>query len=203
MIKSIIGKKLVMTRIFDKNGKNIPVTLIEAGPCVVTQIKKKSEGQPMIIQIGFGKCKHLTKPMLGHLKKSQSQSMFLREIKINDGQPILGEQITVSNFQIGDMVDISGLSKGKGFAGTVKRHSFHTGPKTHGSNNYRQPGSIGSGYPERVVKGKKMAGHLGNKQITCKELSIVDIDKEKNILAIKGAVPGIRGNILLINDANI
>lgn len=202
MIKSIIGKKLVMTRIFNQNGRNIPVTLIEAGPCTITHIIKTAEGRPKAVQIGFGKSKHLTKPLLGHLKKSKSQCRFLKEVMIGDDEVVLGSQITVDNFQIGDLVNISGISKGKGFAGTVKRHGFRTGPKTHGSNNYRQPGSIGCGYPERVIKGKRMAGHLGNKQITCKKLPIVDIDREKNILLVKGGVPGIRGNILLIKSVN-
>lgn len=171
-----------MTRIFDEKGKQIPVTLIWAEPNVVTQVNDASA------QIALPEDKKIKKPQAGHLAKAKIKARVLHEFALEDKK--VGDKIDVSQFQMGEKVFVRGLSKGKGFAGTVKRHHFHLGPKTHGSDNYRQPGSIGSMYPQRVIKGRRMAGHLGYDQVTVKNLTIMNIDPEKNILYLRGAVPG-------------
>jgi len=181
-MKAILGRKIGMTRIFNEKGMQIPVTLISVEPNIVTQVNAKS------VQIALPEEKKLNKPQAGHLGKTKTKATYLREFAL-DGLT-LGDKIDVSQFEVGTNVIVKGLSKGKGFAGTVKRHHFHLGPKTHGSNNYRQPGSIGSMYPQRVIKGRRMAGHLGYDQVTTKNLRVIEVDTEKNILFLKGAVPG-------------
>lgn len=205
MIPGILGTKLGMTQIFDESGLAIPVTVIKAGPCVLTQIKRTETEHYQAVQIGFSEVKksNLNKPLLGHLNKSKAPALkYLKEYKVKsiDGLE-LAQKITLESFQIGKMVSISGKTIGKGFAGTIKRHNFARGPMTHGSKNHREPGSIGQGStPARVHKGKKMAGRLGGKQSTIKNLEIVHINIDNNILVVKGAVPGKKGNILSIQQ---
>jgi large subunit ribosomal protein L3 len=200
----LIGKKLGMTRIFDTDGLAVPVTVIEAGPCFVVQKKTSAKDGYEALQLGFerralGKC---NKPGKGHFEKHGAKSGFkyLREVRLEQGGEFEeGQEITVEQFTVGDRVDVVGTSKGKGFAGTVKRWNFHRGPMTHGSMNHRAPGSIGaSAYPSRVVKGKKMPGHLGNARVTMKNLEVVDVRPEENLLLVKGAIPGPRQGLVLI-----
>lgn len=192
-----------MTQIFDENGLVIPVTIIQAGPCMVTEIKNLEKHGYSAVQIGYSevKEKHMNKPNLGHLKKNGCPPFkYLTETRINNTSDIeLGQTFSVNNLSIGQTVKISGKSIGKGFSGNQKRHNFTRGPMSHGSKNHRQPGSIGAGTtPGRVIPGKKMAGHLGNKQISIKNLKIVHIDNENNLLVLKGSVPGKSGNLLKI-----
>lgn len=200
-MKTIIGKKIGMTHLFDEVGNFIPVTIVEAGPCVITQVKTKEKESYNAIQLGFDQAKKINKPKLGHLKKSKSESKVLREAKTEniDKEGLkVGDTIKVDIFIEGDLVKITGISKGKGFAGTIKRHNFHRGPKTHGSRNYRAPGSIGAGYPEHVFKGQKLPGQMGHEQVTVKNLKVVKIDAENNTIAIGGAIPGSKKAIVLI-----
>lgn len=198
-MKFILGKKIGMTQIFDKEGNQIPVTLVEAGPCFVTQIKTKEKDGYEAVQIGFEKIKKEKK-----IKKPLQHKpyRYLREFRgknLDIGQYKEGQEINVSVFQEGEKVKVSGISKGKGFAGVVKRWGFAGRPKTHGTKHeLRAPGSIGSKTPARVVKGRKMAGRAGGERVTIKNLEIVKVDKERNILAIKGAVPGSKGSLLEI-----
>lgn len=203
-MKLIMGKKVGMTQIFDDSGKAIPVTVVNAGPVYVTQVSQNDDSTR--VQVGYGEAKKLTKPVKGHLEKSGiKQSLkHLQEFPVtseNVADWSLGKEIKVDIFQSGDKVDVIGTSKGKGFAGTIKRHNFHRGPVTHGSHNIRQPGSIGSAYPQRVFKGRKMPGHMGAERVTIKDLKIVDVDTNKNLLVIAGAVPGARGTLLTIKGA--
>jgi large subunit ribosomal protein L3 len=200
----LIGKKLGMTLIFDNGGLAVPVTVIEAGPCFVVQKKTTKKDGYEALQMGFdrralGKC---NKPEKGHLEKHGAKSGFryLREIRLAEASGFEeGQEITVEAFEIGDKVDVIGTSKGKGFAGTVKRWNFHRGPMTHGSMSHRAPGSIGaSAYPSRVVKGKKMPGQMGNARVTIKNLEVVDVRPEENLLVVKGAIPGPRQGLVLI-----
>nr|YP_010336748.1 ribosomal protein L3 [Stylonema alsidii]UNJ15154.1 ribosomal protein L3 [Stylonema alsidii] len=203
MSVGIIGKKVGMTQIFDSSGLVIPVTIIKAGPCVITQVKQENNDKYDAIQIGFGETqpKYLNKPLLGHLKKIDVPPLkYLKEFRVKDSSQYKpGETLTVENFQIGQLLNISGNSIGKGFAGFQKRHNFSRGPMSHGSKNHREPGSIGPGTtPGRVYPGKKMAGHLGNKKTTIKNLEIIHINTEDNLLIVKGSVPGKPGNLLII-----
>lgn len=192
-----------MTQIFDESGFAIPVTVIKAGPCVLTQIKTKEKDSYQSVQIGFSEVKEssLNKPLLGHFNKSQIPPLkYLKEYRINSTEGLeIAQKITVENFEVGKTVSVSGKTIGKGFAGTIKRHKFARGPMTHGSKNHREPGSIGQGStPAKVHKGKKMAGRLGGKQSTIKNLQIVHINIDNDILVVKGSVPGKKGNILSI-----
>lgn len=198
-MKGIIGKKLGMSQIYDKEGRNIPVTIIQAGPCFVTQIKEKS------IQLGFGSTKRVKKPLKGHLAKAKVNPVrVLKEISISKGEEyILGQELKVDIFKEGDYLDITGISKGKGFAGVMKRWGFAGGPASHGSKSHRRVGSIGSGsaYPSRVLKGKKMPGRMGRDRITVQNLEVMKVEPEKNLLLVKGAMPGARGGYLIIKEA--
>nr|YP_009674990.1 ribosomal protein L3 [Rhizochromulina marina]QDH81841.1 ribosomal protein L3 [Rhizochromulina marina] len=199
----ILGNKVGMTQIFTEDGSANPVTVIKVGPCVVTQIKTIETDGYNAIQIGYqnSSTKHLTKPELGHLKKSQIQPLrYLKEYQIEEVNDFtLGQIINVQNFKEGDYVDISGKSIGKGFSGNQKRHNFSRGPMTHGSKNHREPGSIGQGStPGRVFPGKKMAGQLGGKTTTVSKLEVLKIDSKENLLIVKGSVPGKPGNLLSI-----
>jgi large subunit ribosomal protein L3 len=199
----ILGTKLGMTQIFDESGLAIPVTIIKAGPCKITQLKTPENDGYTSIQIGYAETKSnlLTKPELGHLQKAGSPPLkYLKEYRVNSIDNMsIGASISVELFNIGDNVSISGKTIGKGFSGTVKRHNFTRGPMTHGSKNHREPGSIGMGTtPGRVYPGKKMAGRLGNKQTTIKNLQVVLINPENNLMVVKGAVPGKIGNIISI-----
>jgi len=192
MIKSFLGKKVGMSQVFREDGIVVPVTLVEAGPCVVTQIKTQGTDGYEAVQLGFGDVKRLNKPMAGHFKRSRI-SRFVKEVKVDDiSQFQVGQSLTVDVFQPGERVDIIGRSKGRGFAGVMKRHGFGGGPRTHGqSDRARAPGSIGGGTtPGKVYKGLKMAGHMGNRRITVKGIEIIHVDVERNLLLLKGGVPG-------------
>jgi large subunit ribosomal protein L3 len=195
MIKGMLGKKLGMTSLFGSNGEYIPVTVIEAGPCTVTQVKTVANDGYNALQLGFGikKKSRVNKPVQGHFEKSGGECFsFLREFKVDnpeDYQP--GQTVTLEMFSIGEKIDVAGKNKGRGFSGVTKRHGFTLGRKTHGSHNYRAPGSIGnSAWPSKVIKGKKMPGRYGNARQTMRNLEVVDIRPELNLLLVKGAVPG-------------
>jgi large subunit ribosomal protein L3 len=207
MPDGIIGKKLGMTRIFDADGLAVPVTVIEAGPCFVAQVKSGAKDGYEALQLGFERLPlaKINKPLKGHFEKHGSKSgfRFLREFRLDGpGEYETGQEITVEQFAVGDKVNVIGTSRGRGFAGTVKRWKFHRGPMTHGSMSHRAPGSIGcSAYPSRVVKGKKLPGHMGNARVTAKNLEVIDVRPEDNLLLIKGAVPGPRQGLVLIRKA--
>jgi large subunit ribosomal protein L3 len=197
----ILGTKLGMTQVFDAEGRAIPVTVIQAGPCTVTQIKTKQTDGYCAIQVGYGdvKPKALNQPKLGHLAKSEATPVrHLHEYRLEDTSSFeLGQQLKADSFTPGQIVDVIGTSIGKGFAGFQKRHNFKRGPMSHGSKNHREPGSIGPGTtPGRVYPGKKMAGRMGNVQVTVRKLTIVRVDTERNLLLIKGAVPGKAGALV-------
>lgn len=205
MSPGIIGKKIGMTQVFSADGQVVPVTLLKAGPCVVTQRKTPTTDGYDAVQIGlveFVKKSRITKPAAGHLKKSGADGVkFQREFKLRPGDADLkvGDRVLVEEFKPNDRVDVIGLSKGRGFAGLVKRHHFGGGESTHGSMFHRAPGSIGSSsFPSRVFKGMRMAGHMGVERVTVKNLSVVQVDGEDNILMIKGAVPGPNGAYVLV-----
>ncbi|GAB4174530.1 MAG: 50S ribosomal protein L3 [Calditrichia bacterium] len=204
-MSGLIGKKVGMTRIFDPEGNIVPVTVVEAGPCVITQVKTKDKDGYDAIQIAFGSKKRVTKPILGHIAKANLETVKkIVEFKnVNIAEAEVGKELKVDVFNVGDKVKISGISKGKGYQGVMKRHGFGGGNKTHGqSNKFRAPGSLGqSSYPSKVFKGIKMAGRTGGKRITVRNLQIVKVDAEKNLLFIKGAVPGARNSILEIRKA--
>ena len=206
MFKGLIGKKIGMTQIFDESGAALPVTVIEAGPCFVTQIRTTTTEGYSSVQLGFGevKKKKLTSGQLGHLKPNQLPPLkFLREFPTKDLEVVLGEQVKVDVFSIGEKVDVIGTSKGRGFAGAVKRYGFKGGPKTHGqSDRLRAPGSRGSGTtPGRVFKGARGPGHMGNVRVTAQNLKVILVDPERNLLGVCGSVPGARGGLLVIKEA--
>jgi len=204
MMRGLIGKKVGMTQVYDEQGIMTPVTVVSAGPCVVTQVKTKANDGYEAIQVGYGdrKKKHLTKPLEGHFARAKVEpKRILAEFDVfPDFEYKLGQEFTVSLFKPGEYVDVSGISKGRGFAGVIKRHNFSTQPKTHGTKNtYRHPGSIGQASdPSRVFKGMKMAGHYGNAKITLPNVEIMKVDKENNQLLLKGPVPGARNGIIYI-----
>lgn len=201
MIKAILGQKLKMSQVFDKEGRPVAVTVVQAGPCYVTAVKTKEKDGYQAIQLGFGLTKKMKKPEEGHLKKAgiKEKLRYLKEFRVKDiGDIKIGDKIDVSVFKEGDKVSVSGISKGKGFSGVIKRWGFARGPETHGSDHHRRPGSIGSMFPQRVIKGKKMPGRMGHERVTVKGLEIVKIIPETNILMIKGAVPGPRKGLLEI-----
>jgi large subunit ribosomal protein L3 len=203
MIDGIIGRKLGMTQVFEENRTVSPVTAIEAGPCFVTQIKRSDTEGYNAVQLGYGESKQLNSPQKGHLGKL-GMLKHLREFRMESVDPIeVGQKVDVSIFQTGDLVDITGLSKGKGFAGGVKRHHFAGGPKTHGqSDRHRAPGSIGSSAtPGRVFKGVRMAGHMGNERVTVRRLRVIEADNERNLLLVRGAVPGSRNGLVIIKKS--
>ncbi len=203
MVMGMIGKKIGMTRIFSKDGSVIPVTAIEVGPCTVTQIKTGEKDNYNAVQLGFGQSKKLNKPEKGHLKKL-GNFRHLREFRTSSVADIeIGQKLTVDVFEPGERVDVVGTSKGRGFAGTVKRHGFSGGPKTHGQEDrHRAPGSVGGGTdPGKTFKGQRMAGHMGNRRVTVRKLEVVQANPDKNILLVKGAVPGARNGLLLIKKA--
>ena len=206
MIKGLIGKKIGMTQIFDEAGLAVPVTLIEAGPCYVTQVRQPEVDGYSAVQLGFDetKPKRLTGGELGHLKRNNLPPLrFLREFRVKDPQVQEGETVKVDVFEMGERVDVTGISKGKGFQGAVKRYHFKGGPKTHGqSDRHRAPGSHGSTTtPGRVYKGTRGAGHMGADQVTAQNIKVVLVDAERNLLGLRGAVPGSKGSIVLIKEA--
>jgi large subunit ribosomal protein L3 len=199
----MIGRKLGMAQIYNENGHAQAVTAIEAGPCVVTQVKTVAREGYDAVQLGFGEARRLKSPRSGHLK-GLGQLRFLREFPAADlVEAKVGDRVDVGQFKAGDMVNVTGVSRGKGFAGVVKRHHFAGGPKTHGqSDRHRAPGSVGATTtPGRVFKGLRMAGHMGNRRVTVRNLEVVEADPERNLLLVKGAVPGARNGLLLIRKS--
>jgi len=206
MVKGLIGKKIGMTQIFGENGVAIPVTLIEAGPCYVTQVRNPQHDGYSAVQLGFGEVhpKRLTGGQLGHLKRTDLPPLrFLREVRVKDPQVSEGDKVLVDTFSVGERVDVIGTSKGKGFQGAVKRHGFKGGPKTHGqSDRWRAVGSIGAtSTPGRVFKGMRGPGHMGNKRVTSQGLKVVLVDVERNLIGVRGAVPGAKGGLVVIKEA--
>ena len=203
MLQGFLGKKIGMTQMFREDGIVVPVTVVEAGPCVVTQVKTKETDGYDAVQLGFGEVKRRNKPLSGHLKNSRL-SRYLREVSADDTSEFeVGQTIAVDIFEAGEKVDVIGTSKGRGFAGVMKRWNFKGGPRTHGqSDRMRAPGSIGGGTtPGRVYKGLKMGGHMGNRRITVKGLEIIEIDTERNLLMIKGGIPGATNSLVQIRRA--
>lgn len=205
-MSALVGKKIGMTTVFSSEGELVPVTVVQAGPCVVTQVKSKKTDGYNALQLGFGekKVEKLNKPMAGHLKKSSDKAFrVLREFRTESLDDIeAGAVLGTDQFAIGDKVTISGISKGRGFQGTVKRHGFSRGPETHGCRNHRKPGSIGnSAWPGKVLKGKKLPGHMGTNRETVKNLTIIDIKHDDNLLLVKGAVPGFKTGILEVRKS--
>ena len=204
MIEGLVGKKLGMTQIFDETGVVHPVTVIECGPNVVTQVKTTEKDGYEAVQLGFGLDKRLNKPERGHRQASGFMSKTLREMKADSiGDYSVGQVLKADVFTAGDEIDVTGTSKGKGFQGGVKRHGFKGGPKTHGqSDRHRAPGSIGSSAtPGRVFKGLRMAGHMGHERVTVQNLTVMRVDAERNLLLVKGSVPGPNNGILLVRRA--
>ena len=207
MTKGLIGKKIGMTQIFDEAGKVVPVTVIEAGPCVVTQLKTAENDGYEAVQLGFGDVspKHTNKPMTGHFKKNDLPfKRPLKEFRLDDISNVnVGDVLKADVFAAGDVIDVSGVSKGKGFQGAIKRHNQHRLKETHGTGPVvRQAGSMGAcSSPSRIFKGKGMAGHMGAENVTVQNLVIVKIDAENNLIAIKGAIPGPKGGVVCITDA--
>jgi large subunit ribosomal protein L3 len=209
-MKGIIGKKLGMTQVFDEQGNAIPVTVIQAGPCFVTQIRSGEKDGYTAVQLGFNETKpqRLSKGALGHLKRNNLPALrHLREFRLRDGEVDVaeGQQVKVDVFAKGERVDVIGTSKGRGFAGTVKRHHFHRQPKTHGaSDRERAPGSVGATTtPGRTYPGQRMAGRMGNDRVTAQNLEVVVIDAERNLLAVRGSVPGANDGIVIIKPARV
>ena len=203
MTQEIIGKKLGMSQIFGDDGKVEAVTAIEAGPCTVIQVKTVAKDGYNAAQLSFGEAKRLKSSQRGHLK-GMGQFKYLREFRLGNSETVeVGQKVDVSLFKVGDLVDITGVSKGKGFAGVVKRHHFAGGPKTRGqSDRHRAPGSIGATTsPGRVFKGMRMAGHMGDRQVTVRNLRIFEADPARNLLLVKGAVPGAKNELLLIRKS--
>ena len=203
MSVGILGTKLGMTQIFDEEGASIPVTVIQAGPCTVTQIKTQATDGYSAIQVGYGEIREklVNRPKLGHLAKSGASPLrHLKEYRLNTESELeLGQKITVEMFEAGQLVSVTGKSIGRGFAGYQKRHGFARGPMSHGSKNHRLPGSTGAGTtPGRIYPGKRMAGQMGNRKVTIRKLKVVQIDPEKDLIVVKGAVPGKPGALLNI-----
>ena len=206
MLKGLIGKKIGMTQIFDDGGVAIPVTIIEAGPCYVTQVRTPENDGYSAVQLGFVevKPKRLTGGQMGHLKRNNLAPLrFLREFRVKTPDVQEGDKVTVESFVLGEKVDVIGTSKGKGFQGAVKRYHFAGGPKTHGqSDRHRAPGSRGSGTtPGRVYKGARGPGHMGDDRVTASGLKVVLVDTERNLIGVRGAVPGAKGGVVLIQEA--
>jgi len=200
-MKALLGTKLGMTQLLQEDGVAIPVTLIQAGPCTVTQVKSQETDGYSAVQIGFGQGKNLSNAVKGHVAASKAEPKFIREVRV-DTLPediAVGTQLDVNQFAVGEEVDVTGTSKGKGFAGTIKRHNFSGSARSHGGNGYvRKPGSIGSMYPQKVFKGKRMAGHMGTDRVTVKNLTVALIDAERGVIGLKGAVPGPRRGLIMI-----
>ena len=200
MIKGIVATKIGMSQIFRPDGKVVPVTIVQAGPCTITQIKTDEHDGYQAAQVGFGTLKQMNKPKRGHIGRGTS-FRHLREMPVDSVEGLhVGQQFTADLFEPGDKVDVVGKSKGKGFQGTMKRHGFSGGPRTHGqSDRARAPGSIGATtYPGRVFKGKKMSGHMGDTRITVKRIEVVQVDTDRNLLLLKGGLPGSHNSLLLI-----
>jgi large subunit ribosomal protein L3 len=203
-MSAILAKKLGMTQVFQEDGSVARVTVLQAGPCPVTAIRTPERDGYEAVQLAFGQAKekHLTKAEIGHLKKADAPPLrHVVEFRDEAGELVLGESVTVEAFEAGQRVKISGTSKGKGFQGTIKRHNFASGPKSHGSHNVRAPGSIGqSAWPSRVIKGLRMSGHMGAEKVTQRGLRVLDADLENNVLIVIGAIPGPTGGIVYVRE---
>ena len=200
-MKALLGTKIGMTQIISEDGRAVPVTLIQAGPLTVTQVKSVETDGYNAVQVAYGEGKNLSKAVAGHVKSAGVTPKHIREFRVDELPADLkvGDTIDVTKFELGDMVDATGTSKGKGFAGTVKRHNFNTSKKTHGGNGYvRKPGSIGSMYPQKVFKGKRMAGRMGAERVTVKNLEVAYVDASNNLIGLKGAVPGPKKGLIVI-----
>jgi large subunit ribosomal protein L3 len=202
-LKALITRKIGMTSIITDNGALIAVTLLSATSNVVTQVKTTDTDGYTAVQVGAEDAKKTAKPQTGHFKPSNMLPKIIREFRVNEIPENIkvGENISADLFSVGDSVDVTGTSKGKGWAGTIKRHNFHRGRKTHGGGSYRRPGSIGSMYPQRIFPGKKMAGHMGAEQVTVKRLKVALVDTELNVIGVTGAVPGPRKSIVILKEA--
>ncbi|MGB9802963.1 50S ribosomal protein L3 [Desulfofundulus sp.] len=204
MPKGILGRKVGMTQIFNDAGQAIPVTVIEAGPCIVVQKKTPERDGYSAIQLGFVEKPErlVNKPLKGHFAKAGVRPLrYLREIRVENAEDYqVGQEIKADVFTIGERVDVVGTSRGRGFAGGIKRHGFHRGPMAHGSKYHRRPGSLGAKGPARVFKGRKLPGHYGVERVTVQNLEVVRVDPERNLLAVKGSVPGPRGGLLLVKE---
>ena len=202
-MKALITRKVGMTSTITEDGSVQAVTLLSADPNVITQIKTDETDGYLAVQVGSGASKKLGKAQLGHFKASGIQPQVVREFRVNELTEDLkvGEQLTTEVFSVGDKVHVTGTSKGKGFAGTIKRHNFHRGRKTHGGRSYRRPGSIGSMYPQHILKGKRMAGQMGSEQVTVQNLKVALIDKDLGVIGVSGAVPGPRRSIVILRGA--
>ena len=200
-MKALLGTKIGMTQIISEDGRAVPVTLIQAGPVTVTQVKTVEADGYNAVQVAYGEGKNLSKAVAGHVKTAGVTPKELREFRVEELPADLkvGDVIDVTKFELGDIVDATGTSKGKGFAGTVKRHNFNTSKSTHGGNGYvRKPGSIGSMYPQKVFKGKRMAGRMGHDRVTVKNLEVAYIDAASNLIGLKGAVPGPKKGLIIL-----
>ena len=204
-MKGILGKKIGMTQIFTEHGEVIPVTVVEAGPVVVTQIKTTENDGYTAIQVGFqdAKEKSLNKPQKGHLAAANTLKKHLKEFRVDSVEEYtVGQEIKADLFAAGELIDVTGISKGKGFQGPIKRHGQSRGPETHGSRYHRRPGSMGAcSYPGRVFKNKKLAGHMGSVKVTVQNLEVVRVDADKNFILVKGAIPGPKGSMVTIKEA--
>ena len=203
MIQGMLGKKIGMSQIFRQDGRVVPVTVIQAGPCTITQIKTGDNDGYEAAQVGYDSVKRLNKPLRGHLGRT-GLFRYLREFAVDSLEGLqVGQQVNVDLFQVGEKVTVIGTSKGRGFQGVMKRHGFHGGPRTHGqSDRSRAPGSIGGNtFPGKVFKGKKMAGHMGNTRVTVKNLEVVQVDPERNLLLLKGGIPGAPTGLIMIRKA--
>jgi large subunit ribosomal protein L3 len=205
-MKAILGKKIGMTQVFDEQGRLIPVTVLEAGPCTVVDVKTLDKHGYTGVQLGFGfvKDRRLTKPQKGYFKsKGLSPVRYLREFRVEPGtEGNVGDQVKVDVFKSGDYVDVTGTSLGKGYAGVIKRWNFRRGPSAHGSKYHRGTGSLQARDAARVWPGRKMAGQLGNERVTVRNLRVVNVDPEKNLLLVHGGVPGSRGSLIIIKEAS-
>ena len=204
-MKGILGKKIGMTQIFTEHGEVIPVTVVEAGPVVVTQVKTTENDGYTAIQVGFqdAKEKSLNKPQKGHLAAANTLIKHLKEFRVDSVEEYtVGQEIKADLFAAGELIDVTGISKGKGFQGPIKRHGQSRGPETHGSRYHRRPGSMGAcSYPGRVFKNKKLAGHMGSVKVTVQNLEVVRVDADKNFILVKGAIPGAKGSVVTIKEA--
>ncbi len=200
-MKALLGTKIGMTQIISEDGRAVPVTLIQAGPVTVTQVKTVEADGYNAVQVAYGEGKNLSKAVAGHVKTAKVTPKYIREFRVDTLPEDLkvGDVIDVTKFELGDMVDATGTSKGKGFAGTVKRHNFNTSKSTHGGNGYvRKPGSIGSMYPQKIFKGKRMAGRMGHERVTVKNLEVAYVDAASNLIGLKGAVPGPKKGLIIL-----
>jgi len=202
-LKALLTRKIGMTSVITENGAAIAVTLLSAKPNVITQLKTPEQDGYTALQVGFETTKKPNKAQLGHTKDIKDTPKIMREFRVDELSEDMkvGEQISADLFSVGDQVDVTGTTKGKGFAGTIKRHNFHRGRKTHGGRSYRRPGSIGSMFPQRIFPGKKMAGHMGHDRVTTKRLKVALIDNELQVIGVTGSVPGPRKGLVILKEA--